>query len=677
MRNRAVDTAEASLSRFLHHETDTVVVSFKMIQHIAKRGNTAVQCLFFGTDGADLPADGRLFLAQNSQSSLSRFRFFASGTDGVRVLSHGILQIGNLCADVCQLRFVFADILAKLAGSLVLGGDGIFQNVQPHSQIHQDVFVLLLLLEHLLQEVFLTAVPGEDVLTGGKATLQLFIRFSKTLRNAVVASVVRLQHFPSLGKQHALTGAVFLTGGDLCLFVDHVVFQHTVFVLRRTAFVRGGADLLVQAGCLLLGILGDIKQTVTLGLQLICRILGNLQLVTGQCAVRLGLFLIPMKVLHIVQPKGYVDLLLLSEKLQILSCLLGLTFQGSHAGLQFRENIRHAEHIGLGGIQLLLGLLLLESVLGNTGRFVKDTAALIALLGHDLRNTALADDGITLPADTRVHKQLVDIPQANRLAVDVVLTLPGAVVAAGNGDLIVGRIDAVFRIRIVKGDGYFGETHGAIAVGADEDNVLHLTAADILAGQLTQHPTHRVGDIGFTASVGTYDDRGTLVETNDRLIGERLKSVQFQGFQTHGISPPLLSFIEQISNITLYPICSDFSMIFTDFMPYLVHRCRIFSLLCPAAADALPAGTVNVAKDPFRQMPFLAFSSQEASIFRSIKALLANSPMAGWLGPAQRAAGSWRLSDSQSPARRQVSPFSSIIPITALIRSTASSTDKG
>ena len=83
------------------------------------------------------------------------------------------------------------------------------------------------------------------------------------------------------------------------------------------------------------------------------------------------------------------------------------------------------------------------AVAGDAGRLLKDLPAVSGFDRQNLVDLTLADDGIALPAQTRVHEQLVDILQSDGAAVDVVLALPGAVVPPGDHHLGLLHVENV------------------------------------------------------------------------------------------------------------------------------------------------------------------------------------------------------------------------------------------
>ena len=187
------------------------------------------------------------------------------------------------------------------------------------------------------------------------------------------------------------------------------------------------------------------------------------------------------------------------------------------------------------------------AVLGNARRVLKDATALVALARDDLGDLTLTDDRVTVASDTRVHKELVDVAQTYGLAVDIIFTLARTVVTAGDRDLVVGTVKSAEEIGIVEGHRDLGIAHRSAAVSTAENDILHLGSADALRGHLAKHPTHCVGDIRFSASVGSDDDRRSSLKGQLGLVGKGLKALQFQGFQIHGSSPFISNSIQFLS----------------------------------------------------------------------------------------------------------------------------------
>ena len=61
--------------------------------------------------------------------------------------------------------------------------------------------------------------------------------------------------------------------------------------------------------------------------------------------------------------------------------------------------------------------------------------------------------------------------------------------------------------------------------------VLHVRASDALGGHFAKHPSHRIGNIRFSASVRADDHGNTLIEGQNRFVGEGFESLHFKSFK--------------------------------------------------------------------------------------------------------------------------------------------------
>src|SRR5699024_5390027 len=103
--------------------------------------------------------------------------------------------------------------------------------------------------------------------------------------------------------------------------------------------------------------------------------------------------------------------------------------------------------------------------------FLKDFPAFPRLGGHDLGNAALAHDGIAVPAQAGVQKQLIHVLEADALAVDAVFTFAAAVVPAANDHLVSIHIQTV--VGVVDGQADRSIAHGAAGLGSAKNDILH------------------------------------------------------------------------------------------------------------------------------------------------------------------------------------------------------------
>ena len=122
----------------------------------------------------------------------------------------------------------------------------------------------------------------------------------------------------------------------------------------------------------------------------------------------------------------------------------------------------------------------------------------------------------------------MDIPQSGRLAVDIVFAVTAAVIPAGDHHFIgfIGKST----IRIIQCQGSFRKAHCTALLGAAENHIFHLGAAEGLGALLTHDPQKGIGNIGFTGAVGANNGSDITVKAHQRFIGEGLEALDFQRF---------------------------------------------------------------------------------------------------------------------------------------------------
>ena len=100
-------------------------------------------------------------------------------------------------------------------------------------------------------------------------------------------------------------------------------------------------------------------------------------------------------------------------------------------------DIADADEVFLCAVKLLFGFFLAVTELCNACRFFKDFAAVSRFDRENLVDSALTDDGIAVSAQACVHKQFVDVFQADRLLVYIKFAVTASVVAACYCDFVV------------------------------------------------------------------------------------------------------------------------------------------------------------------------------------------------------------------------------------------------
>ena len=271
-----------------------------------------------------------------------------------------------------------------------------------------------------------------------------------------------------------------------------------------------------------------LKQLVALRFERAQAVLGNLQLMCGETdrLFRFGNF--ALQNAAVVDPQADVRALLALVNVEVFFRLLRLLFKRTDPAAEFARNVGQANQIFVGGGKFLLRLVLFITILGNARRLLKDVAAVLAFAREDLGDLALPDDRITLAPDAGVHEQLMYVLEPHCLAVDEILALARAKITAGDRDLVIRHIHAVLARAVVKGDRHLGEAHRLARIRTAENDILHFGAADVLTGDLAEHPAHRVRNIGFAAAVRSDDHSRARFKIQNRFVRKRLETVQFK-----------------------------------------------------------------------------------------------------------------------------------------------------
>ena len=314
----------------------------------------------------------------------------------------------------------------------------------------------------------------------------------------------------------------------LLLCVCNRVFRYAILAVALAVFFIQRANALQNFGRFRLIALRLLKKLLALRVVVGNSLLGELQVITAVAEILLCFYDLLTQALGIVDPKLNVSLLFCLMQLQRLLGALRLLFKGTDLRRDLLEHVVDTGHVFLSGSELALGFGFAVAVFGNARSVLKNAAALIRFTGDDLRDLTLTDDGIAVSANARIHEQLINIAQTAGATVDKIFTLARAVIAARHDHLIVGAIQAMIAVGVVKGHRDLGKAHGATAVGTAEDDILHLGAAQTFGGNLTKHPTHRIGNVGLAAAVGADDNGSTTLKGQLGLIREGFKALHFQ-----------------------------------------------------------------------------------------------------------------------------------------------------
>ena len=270
----------------------------------------------------------------------------------------------------------------------------------------------------------------------------------------------------------------------------------------------------------------SLPQLIRLTVQCVQIVVGLLQNEGRGRVVLLRLLGSGGKPVQRVQPHGHLHAFQLVLQFQIFLCLFRLLLQRFQLQFQLGDLVADAQQIVLGGGQLPLRLLLAVAIFGDACGFLEDLPAVAAFQRQNFVNSALTDIAVALPPKAGVHEHLVDVPQAGGLLVDVVFTVPGAVVAPGDHHLVgvVGQRP----VGVVQRQGRLGEANGGALLGAAEDHIFHFSAPEGFGALFAHDPQNGVGNIRFSGAVGADDGGNVVAEPDQRLVREGLKALQFQ-----------------------------------------------------------------------------------------------------------------------------------------------------
>ena len=203
---------------------------------------------------------------------------------------------------------------------------------------------------------------------------------------------------------------------------------------------------------------------------------------------------------------------------------LGLALEGVLGLLDLDDDVLEPDEVLLRAVELRLGLALLVLVIGRAGGLLDEQPLLGRLGGDEVADRALLDDEIFLLADGVFPELVLDVLEADGLAVHPVLALAGAEGPVGDDQLFV-----------VAGQGQDGVGHaerGPLGV-AGEDDVLGPVAADGLLAVPAERPEHGVDEIALARAVRADDGRDAGVEDDLGPVGEGLESLQFELLDDH------------------------------------------------------------------------------------------------------------------------------------------------
>ena len=253
-----------------------------------------------------------------------------------------------------------------------------------------------------------------------------------------------------------------------------------------------------------------------------------LQLGSGLLVLGLDIVRLRAKLVQRLHPDGYLLHAQFVAQFQIFFCGLGLLFQRPYLNLKLFYLVVHAEEIFLRFFELALRLLLAVAEAGYARRFLEDLAPVGALGGDDLRDAPLTDYRIAVAAKAGIHEEAVYILEPDRLAVDVILAVAAAVIAAGQHYLAAVIVEDVGRV--INYQRHLRKAQRTALLRAAENDVLHFRAAQSLCPLLAHDPEYGVGYVRLAGAVRPDNGGYIFFKRKPRFIGEGFESLYLQCF---------------------------------------------------------------------------------------------------------------------------------------------------
>ena len=259
--------------------------------------------------------------------------------------------------------------------------------------------------------------------------------------------------------------------------MTEVVFRHLDLAFKRKVLTGTFLDLAEELFRLRLARPRQFAEMLVLCLKRFKRFRHGVKLVRGKLELVLAFGYLAAQIVGIVEPELNIGFLFYRRIFKISFCFYAFALKRTEPPAYLVYDILRALHVVLSRGKPTLRLVLFMTVFRNARGILEYAAPLIALAGDDVGDPPLTDYGVTVSSDAGIEKHLIDVAQANLLAVYEVFAVAAAVVTPRDGDLVVRAIYPACLCGVVKGDRHLRISHRLAAVGTAEDDILHLGAA--------------------------------------------------------------------------------------------------------------------------------------------------------------------------------------------------------
>jgi len=141
---------------------------------------------------------------------------------------------------------------------------------------------------------------------------------------------------------------------------------------------------------------------------------------------------------------------------------------------------------------------------------------------EDAVDTTLSDQHMLMPAHPAIAEEFLNIEQAARRAVDLVVAGSVSEEATSHGHF--GQIESESARAVVERQGDLRPAERRPGRGSGEDHVVHLLGSQGACCLSSHHPCDGIDDIRLAGAIWTDDDGHTWFAFDPGAIGERLEA---------------------------------------------------------------------------------------------------------------------------------------------------------
>jgi hypothetical protein len=164
----------------------------------------------------------------------------------------------------------------------------------------------------------------------------------------------------------------------------------------------------------------------------------------------------------------------------------------------------------------------LSFIFCDPGCFFENRASVFGTRAQNHVDSSLLHHGVGGPGDSGVSEKTLNIAKAARRFVQQVFGISVAINAASHAHVM--PLDSKFFSAIGERERDLRKSYGLACIGAVEDHVRHLVAAERFGRLLAERPLYGVEHIGFSAAVRADYRRDALMKIEDGFIGKRFEA---------------------------------------------------------------------------------------------------------------------------------------------------------